>query len=86
MKTLFAWTAPGGESPSFLNVSEGDDGSGKPTICVTVRSPKGTGQATASTTIPAAELPSLVEALQFHVLGWNQKYRSSNPPNDPPSP
>lgn len=75
MKTLFAWTAPGGEYPSFLNVSEGDDGSGNPTICVTVRSPKGTGQATATTTIPATEFPALVEALQFHHLGLTEAAR-----------
>lgn len=66
MKTLFAWTAPGGDYPSYLNVSEGDDGSGNPTISVTVRSPKGTGQATAGTTIPAVELRALIDALQRH--------------------
>lgn len=68
MKTLFAWTAAGGEYTAFLNVSEGNDGSGKPTICVTVRSPKGTGQATAQTTIPATEVPALIAALQNHLI------------------
>lgn len=66
--TIYVWTAPGGDYPAFVNVSDADDEHGRETVTLTVRGPKAGDApgATATVTLPRPEYARLVGFLQHH--------------------